>query len=340
MTFLYAHAPVLTNVQFKGGTEPALFLEHCNKPVVEECLFINGGSSGTAQLSLNQCTAFTLKDNYIAGSANAVAGIDINRSSTGLVIGGAIESTGVPIRIAEAVEGTVGCGDITIQSVNMENPTNCYIRMGYGWTSTYGVRNIYILGCRGYVSGSTTAFIAVDMKHCLGVDVLSCQFGLDASATAVYNLNSTTNAGVFIGKNRAAFGNATPWVVVNSTAQSAATPLTDWASEFNTNQMIYVFKSSTTSTLDNVVFSGQGGLYNSVLVGNASPVTINRTSAVPSFTGSQLTLIAYDGKITVSHLGGGGTGQFSNLSGANINMVSGQALSYTYNGNTGNWSQI
>lgn len=341
MTFLYAHAPVISNVQFNGGTEPALVMEHCNKPVVQECLFRNSGSSGTSQLWLNNCTAFTLQDNYIASSAvGGASGVDIDRCNTGLILGGAIESTGVPIRIAEAAEGVLGCNDITIQSVNMENPTNCYIRMGYGWTATYGVRDIYILGCRGYVSGSTTALIGVDMKHCLNVSVINSQFGLNAGATAFHNLFGTTNTGIFIGQNRNSFGTSTPWVLSNSTLQTGATPLSDWASNFNTNQTLYVFRPSATATLDNVVFAGQGGIYNSILVGAAAPVTINKTSAIPTFTGAQLTLIAYDNNITIAHLGGGGGGQFLNKSAANITLSSGQALLYVYNGNTGNWSQV
>jgi hypothetical protein len=340
MTFTYAHAPILSNIQFNGGTEPGLVLDNCNQPVVEKCLFLNNGSSGTAQFALNVCTAFTLSDNYIASSASAVAGIDIDRSNTGIVIGGAIESTGVPIRICEAVDGTVGCNDITIQSINIENPTNCYVRMGYGWTSTYGVRNITVSNCRGYTSGSTTALIGVDMKNCLGVDIISCQFALNAGGTASHNLNGTTNLGVFVGKNRESFGTAIPWVMANSVAVAAATPITDWSSDFVTNQTIYVFRSPTTNTLNNVVFAGQGGLYNYILLGNSGATTINRTSAVPSLDGTTITLVASDNNTTIAHFGGGGGGQFRNLSGANITMTSGQALSYVYDNNTGNWSQI
>lgn len=340
MTFDYAHAPVISNVQFNGGTEPALVLQNCNQPVVEECLFRNSGTSGTAQLWLNYSTSFTLRDNYIAsGGVGCVAGIDIDRCNTGLIIGGAIESTGVPIRIAEATEGTFGCNDITIQSVNIENPTNCYIRMGYGWTSTYGVRNIYIANCRGYVSGSTTAFIGVDMKHCLGVDVISCQFGLSAGATATHNLYGTTNGGIFVGKNRESFGTATPWVLLNSVLQTEATPYTDWASDFGTNQVLYRGISNTTSTLDNQLYSAQGGLYSSIVLVNAAPTTVNRTASIPSRTGTQLVLVAADNNTTLAHLGGGGAGQFQNASGANITLASGQAVSYVYDGNTGNWSQ-
>jgi hypothetical protein len=340
ITFNYAHAPILTNIHFSSGTEPGLVLNNCNQPVVEKCLFINNGSSGTSQLKLDFCTAFTLSDNYVAGSATAVSGIDIDRCNTGLVISGAIESTGVPIRICEAAEGTNGCNDITLQSINMENPTNTYIRMGYGWTSTFGVRNITIANCRGYPSSSTTAFIGVDMKHCLGVDINSCQFGIIAGGTAAYNLFGTTNIGIFVGKNRESYGASITWVRVNSTAVVAATPITDWSSDFAINQIVFLSKSPTTSTLDNVIFAAQGGLYNNILLGNSGATTINRTSAVPNLNGTTLTLVAADSNTTIAHLGGGGTGQFQNFSGANITLSSGQALSYTYNSSTGNWSQI
>jgi hypothetical protein len=340
MTFTYAHAPILTNLHFNGGTEPGLVLENCNQPVVEKCLFLNNGSSGTAQLKMDYCTAFTLSDNYVAGSATAVAGIDIDRSNTGIITGGAIESTGTSIRLCEAVDGTVGCNDITIQSVNMENTTNSYIRMGYGWTSTYGVRNITLSSCRGYVSGSATALIGVDMKNCLGVDIISCQFALTAGGTASHNLFGTTNAGIFVGKNRESYGVAIPWVRANSVAIIGATPITDWSSDFAVNQMIYASVSPTTSTLNNALFAGQGGLNNVILLGNAGATTINRTSAIPELNGTTLTLIAADANTTIAHLGGGGTGQFRNFSGANIALASGQALSYVYNANTGNWSQV
>jgi hypothetical protein len=339
MTFNYAHAPILTNLHFNGGTEPGLVMNDCNQPVVEKCLFLNNGSSGTAQLKMDYCTAFTISDNYVAGSATAVSGIDLDRSNTGIIIGGAIESTGTGIRLCEAADGTVGCNDITIQSVNIENTTNSYIRMGYGWTSTYGVRNITISNCRGYVSGSTTALIGVDMKHCLGVDILSCQFSLTAGGTAAHNLFGTTNIGIFVGKNRESYGTAIPWVMANSVAIIGATPITDWSSDFATNQMLYASVSPTTSTLNNAIFAGQGGLNNVILLGNAGATTINRTSAIPELNGTTLTLIAADANTTIAHLGGGGTGQFRNFSGANIALASGQALSYVYNANTGNWSQ-
>lgn len=340
ITFTYAHAPSLINVQFRGATEAGLYLDNCNQPVVEKCLFISNGSSGTAQLSLNICTCFSIKDNYIAGSATASSGIDINRSNTGMISNGAIESTGVPIRICEETEGTLGCNDITIQSINIENPTNSYIRMGYGWTSTNGVKNIYILGCRGYVSGSTTALIGVDMKHCLGVRVVSCQFGLNAGATASHNLFGTTNNGIFVANSRENYGISTPWVKVNSVQDVTATPYIDWSSDFGTNQLLYTSRSATTSTLDNQVLAAQGGLFNSFALINAAPTTINRTAAIPSRTGTQITLNAIDANTTIAHLGGGGTGQFRNLSGANITMAAGQTLLYAYDGNTGNWSQI
>lgn len=339
MTFTYAHAPILTNIQFNGGTEPGLVLDNCNQPVVEKCLFLNNGSSGTAQLKMDFCTAFTLSDNYVASSASAVAGIDIDRTNTGIVIGGAIESTGVPIRICEAADGTIGCQDITLQSINMENPTNCYVRMGYGWTSTYGVRNITISNCRGYLSASVTALIGVDMKHCLAVNILSSVFGLNVGATAAHNLFGNTNIGVFIGKNRNSYGVAIPWVRANSVALTGATPITDWSSDFATNQIIYEFISPTTSTLNNVIFAGQGGLYSYILLGNSGATTINRTSAVPELNGTTITLVASDSNTTIAHLGGGGAGQFRNFSGANITLASGQAVSYTYDANTGNYTQ-
>jgi hypothetical protein len=61
---------------------------------------------------------------------------------------------------------------------------------------------------------------------------------------------------------------------------------------------------------------------------------------VPSLDGTTITLVASDNNTTIAHFGGGGGGQFRNLSGANITMTSGQALSYVYDNNTGNWSQI
>ena len=108
MTFDYAHAPVISNVQFNGGTEPALVLQNCNQPVVENCLFRNSGSTGTAQLKMDFCTAFTLSDNYVAsGGVGCVAGIDIDRTNTGLLKALVFLSEYVKLRMERLVVKTL-----------------------------------------------------------------------------------------------------------------------------------------------------------------------------------------------------------------------------------------
>lgn len=339
LTINYAHAPNIVNCQFNGATEYGLVVENANQPVISGCLFRNNGSSGTAQVWLDYATAFTFQNNYIASSASAVSGLDIDRCPTGIVLGGAIESTGIPIRIGNAAEGTYPCKGITLQSVNMENPTSCYVKIGYGWTSTFGMQEIAIRDCIGYPSGSTTALIGVDMKHCSNVQVTNSRFGLSSGGTATFNLNGTTNAYIYVGSNRNEFGSSIPWVLQNGSIVNAATPLVDWYSAFDVGQTLSVSRSSTTSTLDLSPLAAQGGIYNFVLLTNATPTTINRTSVVPAQAGYRLTLLAMDANTTIAHQGGGGTGQFRNTSGANIALGLNQAVTYVYNSSSGNWSQ-
>jgi len=339
ITIDYAHAPEIVNCQFNGATEYGLVISNSNQPVVSGCLFKNNGSSGTAQVWLDYATAFSFRENYIAGSPSAASGLDIDRCPTGIVLNGAIENTGIMIRIGNAVEGTYPCKGITLQSINMENPTNCYVKIGYGWTSTFGMQEITIRDCIGFPSGSTTALIGVDMKHCRNVQVTNSRFGLIGGGTATYNLDGTTNSYIFIGNNQNEYGNNIPWVLQNGSIVNAASPLVDWASAYDVGQTLSASRSGTTAVLDLSPLAAQGGIFNCVTLINAAPTTINRTSVVPSQNGYRLTLIAADANTTIAHLGGGGTGQFRNTSGANLALGLNEAVTYVYNSSSGNWSQ-
>lgn len=343
LTYSYSHAPVVQNVQINGFSNSGALFSNCNQPVISNMFFANNGSASYAQLSLDYCTAFTVSDNYIASSnVGGVAGIDIDRCPTGTVRGGAIESTGIPIRIGEASEGTYACLDIKIDNTNMENPSTCYIRAGYGWTGTasLGVRSLYITNCRGYVSGSTAAVIGVDLKNTFATQIVSCNFGLIAGATAVVNLDGTTNVGAVINQSRSSFGSSYPYVRLNSAVVADATPLTDWFQSTSNESILNVTRSATTATLDNNVFVAQGGLYNSISLINAAPTTINRTANIPRINGTKLTLTALDANTTLAHLGGGGNGQFLLTGGVNLALVTNRAYAFSYNANTGNWSQL
>jgi hypothetical protein len=343
ITIDYAHAPEIVDCQFNGATEYGLVVANANQPVVSGCLFKNNGSSGTAQVWLDYATAFSFRENYIAsGGVGAVSGLDIDRCPTGTVLGGAIESTGIMIRIGEAAENTVACSDIKIDGVNMENPSTCYIRAGYGWTGTasLGVTSLYITNCRGYSSGSTTAVIGVDLKNTFATQVVSSNFGLSTGPTATINLNGTTNAGAVVGQSRTSFGAAIPWVYLNGAIVQDATPLTDWFQSTSNENILNVTRSATTATLDTNVFVTQGGLYNSIFLINAAPTTINRTANIPRINGTKLTLTALDANTTLAHLGGGGTGQFLLTGGVNLALVTNRAYTFSFNSNTGNWSQL
>lgn len=343
LTYNYAHAPRVENVQVNGFSQCGVSLSNCNQPVLTSMLLANNGSASYAQIVLDYCTAFTFSDNYIASSnAGGVAGIDIDRCPTGTVRNGAIESTGIPIRICEAAENAVACSDIKIDGVNIENPSTTYIRAGYGWTGTtgLGVTSLYITNCRGFASGSTTAVIGVDLKNTFATQVISSNFGLSAAPTATIRLDGTTNTGAVIGQSRTSFGQTYPWVYLNGAIVSTATPLIDWYQTNSNENILNVARSATTATLDNDILASQGGLYNSIFVLNAAPTTINRTANIPSINGTKLTITAGDANTTLAHLGGGGTGQFLLTGGVNLALVTNRAYTFSYNSNTGNWSQI
>ena len=342
VTFNYAHAPYIIGCAFTGAAGTALLLQNCNQPVVEQCFFINNGSASLAQIQFDLCTAVSWRDNYLAtGNVSAIAGLDIDRTNTGLFSGGAIESTGIQIRVCAATDAVTGCQDLTFLGMNLENSSTCYFKIGYGWTGAgQGVSNIVVKGCRGYVSGSTTVAIGVDLKSCTSVEITQSQFPLSAAADCVFNLNAFTNTAIYIGQQRAQFGNAYPWVKQNSAQVLLASPLYDWNSAYPFDQIVFGSISTTTATLNNQIFAAQGGFYNVINLTNAAPQTINRTIAIPDVTGLRLTLIATDGNTTIAHLGGGGTGQFRNKSGANITLSANQCLEYRYNGNDGNWTQV
>lgn len=342
LTYVYAHAPRVENVQINGFSRSGVSLTDCNQPVLTSMLLANNGNASYAQIALDRCTAFTLSDNYVSQSnAGGVAGIDIDRCPTGTVCNGAIESTGIMIRICEAAENTIACSDIKIDGINMENPSPSYIRAGYGWTGAagLGVTSLYITNCRGFPSGSTTAVIGVDLKNTFATQIISSNFGLSATPTATVRMDGTTNTGAVIGQSRTSFGQTYPWVYLNGAIVSTATPLLDWFQSSSNENILAFTRSATTATLDNNVLASQGGLYNSIFVVNAAPTTINRTANIPLINGTKLTITAADANTTLAHLGGGGTGQFLLAGGVNLALVTNRAYTFSYNSGTGNWSQ-
>ncbi len=338
--FTFAHAPKIVDCQFNGATEIGLNLDNCNAPAVEDCLFLNNGSATHAQLALNRCTAFRVKQSYIGdGNASILAGISIDRcNSGGLIDGGVIESSGISILIANATESTYACRDITITGLDLEAPGASYIKAGYGWSSGNGVNNLRLEGVSGSVSGGTPTY-AVDLSRCQGVKVSSCSFRVPGTATAVFNLASTLNLDVFIGMNRAVYGNTVPFVYRNGAQVREASPLADWHNAVVHDYTGAASISSTTATLENRINANEGGLYSLITITNASPQTINATAAIPSKSGHELTLLAADANSTLAHAAGG-NGQFINASGANVTLASGGCIRYVYNANTGNWVQL
>ena len=342
MTVEWTSNPIIERVSVNGATEIGANFTNCNALIVRDLFALNNGSASYGQVEVDACTAVNLESLYIAtGRTGCRSGLRLDQCVTASVSATAIESCGIPIEIAsKSTAGYVACYNVKLDSLNLENSGGTsYIKVGYGFSAGYSAYSLTMNNIRGSVSGSTTVVIGADLNRVLGLTSTSCYFGLQGSPTATYNFNSTVNIGAIIFPVREMFGATYPWVKVNGTQDTSATPLETF--ELNKpraiNQNSAVITASTASVSASPLAS-QGGIFGVLQLQNASPQTINTIAEVPLTTGPVVQLLALNSNTTIAHQTGG-AGGFTLLGGASRLLQDGNVLTVFYNGNTGYWTE-
>jgi Pectate lyase superfamily protein len=222
-------SPRLERIQVRGASGIGINLNNTLMARIEQCLLVGNGSSSKGQIEVDNSTTFYCNQIYISGPTTTQAGLKIDRTQGVQIVGGAIESTGIPIMIASKPEAANGCTSGVILCIDLENPNDHFIEFGYGWTGTLGqaVRGWNISNCQGWPSGAAQVSYAAKLKNTEGMTFDNNTWVQNGSPICTYQLEGSSNIGTVIRTHRACNGNAYPFVMVNGIA-SIASPLTDW----------------------------------------------------------------------------------------------------------------
>lgn len=343
LTWSYLTQPVLRNVLVTGVAGCGLYVNNTIMPRLDNVLFLGCGSATEGTIEFDACTTPLLTSVYVSGGlagggTGKLGGILFDRTVNVTVVGGAIESTGTPILIASKSEGTQPCDGGVVIATDFENPGNDlpYIDAGSGWTgaASGAAKGWTFISTVGYPSGTTTSVHAVQLENVTGFTFTNCGWNQPGSPTSVYELVGTGNRGVILNPARQLAGNLWPYVRVNGTQDTSATPLVAWNSESKVPINNYKQTSGATPSL---ILNAQGGVYNQLYLNNGGATDM--TNITGGFAGMEITLIDPNGNTTIKHQQGG-VGQFTNASGADIVMTAERPYKYYYSPSNDRWTQF
>jgi hypothetical protein len=225
-------------VNHGGGTfsKAGIRLESDLETSMYDCLIQNSGSATDGAVEVDGTvdrngdtrrvsTTFYWFNNRISGNANAMAGLMLDRVEPFYLVGGNIESSGIPLKIASRPEGVYRTGPGIVAAVDLENPRgDHYIDCGYGWTgpSSYlGCYEINFSQIDASPSGSKSAFYGIRLEHSFNVSAGGNSFGLEPTgASVVYYLDGNTNEGFAVHGATGSSGTQT-LVAINGTPDPA-----------------------------------------------------------------------------------------------------------------------
>lgn len=280
-------------------------------------------------------TTWKWDHSYISGGNTTVGGLLIDSTGQVTILGGAIESTGAPIKIGSKTDTSYGCTAGLIHGIDLENPgNNPYIEFGAGLSGVF-VNSWDIRGCNGTPSGSAAVDVAVKFSNCVQISLESNNWALVGSPVATHNLNSTNNFGIQIRAHRNLVGNTYPWVIRNALHVKTAGPRGDWSSEEGSRGIASIGSSIGGVSASILVLATQGGHYRVISVTNASPVTM--TALTGGEQGMRILLVANDGNTTLTH-STSVANQFNLQGNVNLNLASGKGYSFEHTGQL--WLQV
>ncbi|MCE5292918.1 MAG: hypothetical protein LLG14_27295 [Nocardiaceae bacterium] len=362
----YSYAGEVRNLRIRGasGAVRGVTFTDCNQPSVSRCHFSNFSGAAVAYLGtllgkFSHClvtgcgsategsvevdrsgavasTTFYWDHSYVSGGNTTVGGLIINRTYHVTIVGGAIESTGIPLRIGHRTDTTIGCVTGVVQGVDFENPgnSNVYIDIGLGCSSAALIQGWTIENCNGSPSGTTTVAHAVRAVASRDLHCTNNNWSVP-NGTSYHELDGTANRGTVIGAHWQLFGvGGVPWVRVNDVQQMAAGPQAEWAREtvlpgLTTEKTI----SGTTATVS--VDDTQGGYHARLLVNNGGAT--NMATLTNGQEGMEVNLRFANANTTLVH-NPGVAHAFRLTAGVNLTPASGTL--YKFVRGTTDWVQV
>ncbi|MDE1828216.1 MAG: hypothetical protein KGH65_03595 [Candidatus Micrarchaeota archaeon] len=328
----------LNRVYFFGVPGRGLYINSCIDIECNMLLFQNCGTATLGQFEIdgvavagNISTTILLNSIYIStGATGCQAGLKIDRSRGISIVGGAIESCGIPLMVCSKSEGTYGVNQLTLRNVDMENATDHYIEAGYGWSGAtgQGTVNMSVTNSNGSVSGSPSILYAVKLKNTDSFTGINNSWSLTASPTSVYWLEGTSNLRTSLSQHGGSI--AYPFVSVNSATRADAVPYLDWKLLGGAS----IFFQGASFALNSATPSISGD----TLVSTNSGVATTITNVTGGIQGQLMAIYAGDANTTLKHLNTG-AGQFRLKSGANTALSVGLTYLFILD-SSGTWSQI
>jgi hypothetical protein len=344
--------PYFERVLVWGFVGHGIFIQDVIMPTFVSGLIHNNGTASKAQMRVRSSlssgkttTCLSVYGLYIGGGrSGCVAGVDLDVVSGGFWSGGAIESSGVLIRVDKTpVAGSYTSG-FKFAGVDLENPSTHFIEVGYGAASiSDGPRNIEFDSCPCYLSGSTTAVHVAKVKNSISVSFrnmnTSTYTGIGVSD---YELEGT-NQGIQVGVERAAYGRSYPYVRDGGVMVPWATPLMEFNSDYP--QLVPPAiggspKNISGATPNGSWQSAQGGIPSFIAVNNAGVTSMTKLLGC-SVPWIEITLNSQGaGATTIVHEAGTVTDAFKTLTGSNLLMTSNRDYRFRYLSGHNMWFQV
>ena len=320
-----------------------VYIHWCITPKLSHCLFTANGGTGYAQIEVDRSTTFLWEHCYMSGHSLAHVpdcGMKIDGTGPSTLIGGAIESTGIPIKICSKSEGTYCCMSCTLMNVNFENPGdgNPYIEAGYGWTGANGggVQKLVLINNSFSGSGTTSCPYPIKLKHTTAFNLVSHGgAGNVADTVAFIKFEGTTNR----------YASWSPWsgptginmVELNGLIRPDANPSQPWTME-GTGEIIRFTSTLTIDAAEPEVFVPLPG---GVQTANTTATVINSITPIGGiipYHGQSLYVMCEDSHTSIAHNAVTHTGfKIFTPTAGTVALSIGRIYKFIYNGNHGIW---
>jgi hypothetical protein len=344
LTLSYTDVACVSKVIVRGSTGRGIYVNNAIMTRLEQCYVVSNGSSTLGQIEIDGTniattganTTTTLDQVYVSGgNANTLASLLIDRSNNIIVLGGALESSGVGVMIGSKAT-TFGMNGITFVGTDFENCNDHYVEAGYGLSGGAYVANLEMRNCTGFPSGATSIIYGVKLSFVSNAYFSNNSWGLVGSPVASYWCEGANPLRITIQPHGAAYGGTVPWVFSGGSQVLAATPLVEFdlqetpARPFISNLAIAPAATTIANTLN-----AQGGYYQRCSLTSVGAVNVTAMTGNALATGA-LVFIRGDGNSTLVY--GTGANAFQNKSGANLLTVNNVWYQYMYNGAA--WVQL
>jgi hypothetical protein len=341
--FRLCRFPFLERVNIRNFAGAGAVFEGCIMSSIRRSLIGGCGSATEGQIVFDSAlnggvrwagTTALLDQMYISGgNTNTTCGLMIDDTQGVVIMGGAIESTGVMIRASSKTGRTAGVQSVIVHGTDFENPGNGnpYIEIGNGWNGGAGAAggNWDIRGCDFSASGTTSTPYIIYLNHTNGIRVgVLAALAAPGTPTAIFYLDGSDNYGFQVEAMRPLNFPSAPWVMENGAMRVDAYPWLPF-NQADRNGPIRTSARAIAGTSPTIKGSGNaGGYYRVYTIVNSVATTM--TKLTDGMIGMEIMLIASNGNTTLQQ--GTSADQFSLLSGADTAMTAGKPYGFWHNG--------